>query len=135
MKSASFDWLIESVPFWKPILVWVYSQNNEKHTKLVWNTSTVNNTFRQTIIPGLFVCPWTSQLTSLDDPDIKWFRITRQMLMGVEKILSPWNIQISWSEWSFIRTVLLIIHSDHPSSIHRYYKPILFIIVRFGQKP
>ena len=54
--------------------------------------------------------------------------------MGVEKILSPWNIQISWSEWSFIRTVLLIIHSDHPSSIHRYYKPILFIIVRFCQK-
>ena len=52
------------------------------------------------------------------------------MLMGVEKILSPWNIQISWSEWSFIRPVFLIVHSDHPSSTHRYHESIIFIIVR-----
>ena len=33
--------------------------------------------------------------------------------MGSEKILSPWNIQISWSEWSFIRPVFCsIIHSN-----------------------
>ena len=49
--------------------------------------------------------------------------------MGVEKILSPWNIQISWSEWSFIRPVFLylipvITHSDHSPSIHRFHEPI-----------
>ena len=26
--------------------------------------------------------------------------------MGIEKTLTPWNIKINWSEWSYIRNVL-----------------------------
>ena len=58
LKSASFDWLIESEPFWKPILVWIYSKNNEKYTKLVWNTSKV-----KIAMPDSLHVQWTLSMT------------------------------------------------------------------------
>jgi len=55
--NSSSDWRITSLKligqerqwsktFLKPIKVWIHSKNNEKHAKLVWNSSKVNNVIR-----------------------------------------------------------------------------------------